>query len=208
MDIAAELDTLRNQAKKRIVEAVNDTGRLSALVKLLEDVDKDASILGQLERNVGEYHNCLTTPLNGLRLVTQAAPRSTTNRKQLGSSVRRAFAQAHDLIQVKGVVYANAAGSTFGLTMASEDKRGDKWFLGLPDQQYKAIILLCLDGNTQLDFVIPAQSLTIVWSQLSRSGDEVKFNIKRKNLEYTLMVPTHGPFGITQFLGNYWPLAN
>jgi len=190
MDIATELETLRSQAKKRIVEAVNDTGQLSALVKLLEDVEKDAGILGQLERNVGEYHTRLTTTMNGSRpAVALVPPRSTVNRKQLGSSVRLAFAQAHDLAQVKGVVYSNAAGSTFGVTMASEDKRGDKWFLGLPDRQYRAIALLCLDGSSQLDFVIPAQSLAAVWSQLSRSGEEVKFNVKRERLSYMLIVP-------------------
>jgi len=209
MEIMAELDTLKGQVKRGIIEAVNDTGQLSALVRLLEDVERDASILGQLQRNVDDYHSRLAAVLNGSSATAHApSPDFTGSKKQLGNSARLAFAQAHGLTQVKGVVYANASGSMFGIAMASEDKRGNKWWLGLPDAQFNSVVLLCQDGNSPLEFILPATSVATIWPKLSRSAGQVKFNVKRENLKYSLMVPGYGPFDITRFLANYSPLEN
>ncbi|HEU4760114.1 MAG TPA: hypothetical protein VFT91_09065 [Dehalococcoidia bacterium] len=209
MEIMAELDTLKGKVKRGIVGAVNDTGQLSALVRLLEDVERDASILAQLQRNVDGYHSRLATVLNGSGATAQAPSLDFTgSKKQLGNSARFAFAHAHGLTQVKGVVYANASSSMFGIAMASEDKRGNKWWLGLPDAQFSSVVLLCQDGNALLEFILPATSLATVWRKLSRSAGQVKFNVKRENLKYSLMVPEDGPFDITRFLGNYSPLEN
>ncbi len=209
MEIMTELDALKDQVKKGIVNAVNDTGQLSVLVKLLEDVERDASILGQLQRNVSEYRSRLASAANDSGVTTQAlALDFTGSKKQLGNSARLAFAQAHGLTQVKGVAYANAAGSMFGIAMASEDKRGNKWWLGLPDAHFSSAVLLCQDGNAMLEFILPASSLTAIWPNLSRSAGQVKFNVKRENLNYALMVPGQEPFDITRFLGNYSPLGN
>lgn len=107
------------------------------------------------------------------------------------------------MTQTKGRVYANAAGSTVAIAMATEDQRGNKWWLGLPDQEFTLVVLLCHDAKVSLEFVIPVADVASIWSRLSRSGGEVKFNVKRENNRYLL---TAGPTDITRFLGSYAPL--
>lgn len=206
LEIAAELNTLKKRVKDCVVEAVNDTARLAELVKLLEDLERDATFLGQLERNVGLYRGRLGTILNGAEAPPKPTVQLSAGKKQLGNSARQAFAQAHNLSQVKGVVYANQAGSNVAIAMATEDKRGNKWWLGLPDAQFNCVVLLCQDGNASLEFVLPAQPLATVWPRLSRSAGQVKFNVKRDGLRYILLVPRYGEFDITRFVGDYSPL--
>ncbi len=208
MDIASELGVIKDRVKRDIVDAVDSTARLSELVKLLEDIERDTSLLAQLERNVKGYRGRLDASLEHSAPSMQPALDFTGSKKQLGKSARQAFAEAHGLAQVKGRVYANASGSMFGMAMATEAKGGNKWWLGIPDQQFSSIALLCQDGSTWLEFILPSAALTPVWPRLSRSAGEVKFNVKRENLRYVLTVPGYGPFDITRFLGNYGPLAN
>ena len=207
MEVEEELNRLKNRVKSCVLEAVNDTARLAELVKLLEDLERDAISLGQLERNVGLYRTRLTTTLDGTE-VPKLTVQSSGSKKQRGNAARQAFAQAHNLTQVKGVVYVNPAGSNVAIAMATEDKRGNKWWLGLPDAQFSCVVLLCKDGNSFVEFVLPAQSISTVWPRLSRdSAGQVKFNAKKEGLRYVLLVPGYGEFDITRFAGDYSPLG-
>jgi hypothetical protein len=92
-----------------------------------------------------------------------------------------------------------------GVAFASELNRlPDRWFLGLPeDDEYNVVVLLCrpLMGET-LDFVIPVASLEQDWWRLSRSGGQIKFNVRKDGTEeYSLQVPKAGKHSIGIFLG-------
>ena len=91
-----------------------------------------------------------------------------------------------------------------GVAFASELNRlPNRWFLGLPeDDQYNVVVLLCRSLESQTwDFVIPVASLEQDWRRLSRSGGQIKFNVRKDGMEYSLQVPNAGKRSIGIFLG-------
>ena len=208
MDIASELRAIKAQVKNEIPNLVDDVPQLTIRVELLKDIEGDESLLAQLERSVREYRVRLNAKLNGTGAVPTLVASRPANKKQRGILARQTFARVHSLSQVRGRLYASASGSTCGIAMATEDRRGNKWWLGLTDQTMSSVVLLCQDANKWLEFILPSTDLISIWSQLSRSNGEIKFNVKRENSRYALTVPGYGEFEITRFLGNYEALKN
>jgi hypothetical protein len=92
-----------------------------------------------------------------------------------------------------------------GVAFASELNRlPDRWFLGLPeDDEYNVVVLLCRSLESQIwDFVIPVASLEQDWSRLSRSGRQIKFNVRKDGTEFSLQVPNAGKRSIGNYLNN------
>ncbi len=103
--------------------------------------------------------------------------------------------------------YHTEKGRSVGIAFANELNRPqlvNKWFLGLKDEPTDIAVLLCQDKEGNLhDFIVPVIELGSSWSDLSRSGGQVKFNICRKNSEFFLSVPGCNPVIISKHIGNY-----
>jgi hypothetical protein len=109
------------------------------------------------------------------------------------------------LAQVEGRIYETAKRARVGIAYASEQAhRPDKWWLGLRDEAYSVVVLLCQDGNGKLlDFVIPIQTLSPFWKVFSRHGGQVEFHVERTGPNYELRVPGGGAVLMNSLLGEY-----
>jgi hypothetical protein len=95
-----------------------------------------------------------------------------------------------------------------GVAYASEHAdRPDKWWLGLRDEPYSVIVLLCEDQKGKvLDFVIPSQTFSPFWKSFSRHGGQVEFHVERTGSNHALRVPGGSSVPINSSLGDYKPL--
>ncbi len=68
-----------------------------------------------------------------------------------------------------------------GISYARElDIRSDSWFLGLSDEHYDFLILLCESSKEEIAaFILPTEVVRRIWNALSRSNGQVKFHITR-----------------------------
>ena len=78
----------------------------------------------------------------------------------------------------------------------------DRWWLGLPDEHFDFIVLLCqTDSGERLDFVFPSDFVSEVWGSLSRdSKRHVKLNVFRSGVDYELRLKDGAGKKIRRFL--------
>jgi len=109
------------------------------------------------------------------------------------------------LAHLRGRIYETSKRARVGIAYASEQaERPDKWWLGLRDEPYSVIVLLCQDGNGKLlDFVIPIQTLSPFWKVFSRHGGQVEFHVERAGSNYALRVPGGRSVPMNSFLAEY-----
>lgn len=132
--------------------------------------------------------------------------------KKMGRDRRREFAAKHRLRHLRGSVYQTEP-EPFGLSKkvviaCAHEQRPGRWFLGVKDDQYDIVALLCQlkDSGEKLDFVLPNTFLQKVWTSLSRSHGQVLFNVVANGGNFSFLVPGHDPESINQFLGTDKPL--
>ena len=106
------------------------------------------------------------------------------------------------------VVFKTDSGKTVGMPSATErpsPKEG--WFMGLPNQRYDFIVLLCQTNNAEapLDFVFPPKFVSEIWDSLSLqyTNSQVKFDVRQRHGEYELKVKDGINKRIQQFLGAF-----
>jgi hypothetical protein len=89
----------------------------------------------------------------------------------------------------------------------ANEQRPDRWFLGISDEKYDVVVLLCQEKDGDLfDFIVPRGLLEKFWRAFSRSGGQVKLNVSRQGKIWRLVVPGYEPQTIGSFLRNYGPL--
>jgi hypothetical protein len=100
--------------------------------------------------------------------------------------------------------YRTATGFLVGFCYASElEIRPDSWFLGLADEQFDFIVLLCESKSDVIAaFVLPSEFVKRVWETLSRSNGQVKFHVTRTGSRYYLRIPGAHLLEITEYLNN------
>lgn len=204
MDLRAAFVDLKNRAMAAVEQAAKerDTARIVALSDLLAEIERDEKVTVALEDRARSHEARLKSPGEMVRAPQPLRPAGPTSAKQRARAIREAFTRRHSLTPEKGQIYRTQSGSRVGVAVTAV------WFLGLPDTQLDCVVLLChTDNGEVLDFVLPMTAMSDVWPRLSRSGDQVKFNVKRRNGTYQLQVPGAGPLDIRPFLGGYGPLA-
>ncbi len=191
--------------------------RLAELLSACEEARSEAinlekardSIAAELEGRLTPDAPAAHHELGPLRGPTAATP-GHVSRKAKGKLMRNTFLNKLEskrilLRQVKGAVYERATGGRVGIACATElPKSPDKWFLGLPDDHYQAIVLLCQSQSGEVaDFVLPADMLYSLWNCLTRSAGQVKFHVERNGDIYSLVVPGGGRKSIHAYLSQY-----
>jgi len=116
------------------------------------------------------------------------------------------------IVSQYGKVWAKTnSGMWVAMPLATE-RHPDRWFLGLSETEVikknnaggVTIILLCQsDEGSLLDFVIPASKVKELLPKLSKSKDQLKFNLKKERLHYYLTLPDTQPMDITEFQGRW-----
>jgi hypothetical protein len=100
--------------------------------------------------------------------------------------------------------YRTPSGIEVGIAYASELKgKPDAWFLGLADERFDAVVLLCeTESGQTLDFVLPPKFVAEIWSPalLSRNNKQVKFHVFKRGSTYELQLRGGKMMPISQYL--------
>ncbi len=109
------------------------------------------------------------------------------------------------LSQIKGIIYKSAKSNKIGIASASERPEGNRWFLGLPPDDYDAIVLLCEDSQKRVYHIILPPSFVIKYRyEFSRdSNNQIKLNVLKENDKFLIMIPGHGNIDVSNYLNNY-----
>ena len=115
------------------------------------------------------------------------------------------------------VIFLTETNKVVGIPSASETARGREggWWMGLPNEYFDFIILLCQRKNdAPLDFVLPRSFFEVLWKddlywQYQSSSWHVKFDVWRHEDDYQLKLKgrRRPPETIRRYLGNIEMLA-
>ncbi len=132
--------------------------------------------------------------------------------KKMGRDWRREFADQHHLTPLRGSVYQAPLLKPFDLPKkvviaCANEQRPARWFLGVKNDQYNVVVLLCQRSNGEkLEFILPDTFLQRIWTSLSCHNGQVKFNVVANGRNFYLSVPGRDPESLNQFRGAYRPL--
>lgn len=145
------------------------------------------------------------SPEQGAASAEDGAPFLGLSNKAKGNQLREHWLRtARDggirLHRVKGVVFETQNGKRVGIPSASE-VQPDKWWLGLPDEHFDFLVLLCKpQSGSVLDFVLPSDLVAKVWPRLSKHHRYRKIHVQQFGNDYRLE-PGAGLFPIREYLG-------
>ena len=132
--------------------------------------------------------------------------------RERGNRVRHQFVEGIlrdrgiQLKQLDSKKYQTTNGHLVGITYAKElANRPSFWFLGLSDESFDCVILLCessdASGAEIAAFLFPAEFVKQIWKALSRSKGQVKFHVTRTAyMSFELHLPGARVFNISHFL--------
>jgi hypothetical protein len=192
-----QLKSLRDKAHQQM-EAAMKAGHIDGVIKyarIIKEADEalNASKL-VVERIAAQMESDGSVPV--ATPVLHAPARSPTSnlisRKARGNACRDEYlrgllSRGINLSRVKGKrIFQDSSGRRVGIAYASED--GNKWWMGLPDEHYDVVILLCQTSSGEtLDFVLPPTFVHRVWGgfSLSQNGQR-EWHVVRSGPNYEL----------------------
>lgn len=225
MELATTLTGLKKKVMRKIADAAgaHDTKRVTSYSALANRIEDDERVLAEVMRRINVYEKEIAEPTNAASLreildeIKTAKSRTRKDKssmgKEEGSITRNAFLDAgidrgYRLIPRGKTVFETNKGHRVAIPFANE-QRPDRWFLGISDEKYDAVVLLCQEKEGSLfDFVIPRDFLEKFWKAFSRSGGQVKLNVSRNGKAWCLVVPGHETQAVGSFLGAYGPLRD
>jgi hypothetical protein len=110
------------------------------------------------------------------------------------------------LHRISSKKYRTSDNRLIGLTYAKElEIRPSFWFLGLSDEHFDCVILLCESSDSSgaeiAALVLPPEFVRQIWKDLSRSKGQVKFHIARTGyMSFELSLPGSRRLNISQYL--------
>lgn len=221
MEITSKLKRLHDEtlasigraAGRGITDEVIRLGRVAeqcrTALKKLQDLEAEVAAI---EARLREAPGTGTNSLEGAPSVESSAsvPGKLSPRARAKQG-RSAFlgklrSQGIQLRQLDELVFQTTSGKKVGMPYATElEDLPDRWFLGLPDERFDIVVLLCQDGSGLHEFVFPSGFVSQIWHSLSRGKHGVKrgvkFNILRNGPNFELRLIGGVLKQINQFLG-------
>ncbi len=210
------MDNVLDEIRVRLDKALGD-GKFDEIVRLGR-IAKDWEGLSVQEKQILERKNGLLAALRRSDVQEQGSPesheepqreREAISPQQRGNSARTAFVKRLasvnvSLTKVAAKRYRTRSGLEVGIAYARElSAKPDFWFLGLADEHFDLVVLLCETASSQtLEFVLPPQVVKEIWSILSRSPGQVKFHVSKSGPTYELRIPGGSMRPINEYLGN------
>lgn len=214
-----KIKKMQMKALKKSVEA-GDVHTIVLHTKIVEDVEY---ILNRyvdlensfkyLENKIKSFHTNKALPSESFStLLSDSAnqDRPLSNR-EIGALKRHEFVRdikLHEdftLLESKGAIFSTNSRETVGIAYASE-RQENRWFLGLPDSDFYAFVLLCQPKIGGLKrFILPSDFYQRIRNHLSEKNNQLKFNVSKKKSRYYLSVPNIGNIDISDYLENYVP---
>lgn len=220
MNLRAEYEAVREELLSAVQSSakIGDTRAVAALARVMEDVDRAIEEVARLARALPSLRERLRDPMD-LHIAgpEQSDGYDTTlmesrvGRKAYGERKRRRFANIHGLDRDRGVSYWTAARRSVGIATATE-RIPNRWFLGLPDQKFDSVVLICEHDGRDLEFVLPTECVERIWPRLSREerNGHVKFHVERPEGligQFELRILGGEAVDVTPYLGNFEPLG-
>lgn len=177
--------------------------RLARLAEELADLEKQEQEI--VQRRAGLVA-MVEQPLESSAVLEEVSARERGNR------VRNQYVegilpnQGIRLKQIGTKKYQTPNGRLVGITYAKELKiHPNFWFLGLSDEQYDCVILLCESsdetGAEIAAFVFPPDFVKQIWNALSRSKRQVKLHVARTGyMNFELQLPGSRLLNISKYL--------
>jgi hypothetical protein len=223
MDMTSRIERLRDTVLKRVAASAHqgDIAGVARWSKLAVECDvvlresqslekKVETLAKSIEGNV-EIKNVASFPEEH---TEDSISSDVLSAKTLGSKIRAEWVEElrterKITITGYGKRYRTVNNESVGIAFANElSKIPDRWFLGMPDEPIDITVFLCRSSNDiTYDFIIPVADLGSDWELLSRSGRQVKFNVRREGEHFYLLIPRSEPFPIDKYLGNVEPLC-
>jgi len=212
MDELNGVRKLLEVARHRVSDALQ-RGEMDEVIRLARVAKDFEAALRNLEMSVNRMadelkaHTAVPAAKEGENILQNATLTELSN-KAWGNKTRREWVHqfnsqrsGHNLRQVKGVKYQTGSGRRVGIASARErDQLPFKWFLGLPDEHFDYVILLCQpQSGPMLDFVLPPDFVSRIWSRLSDHAGQKKFHVVQNGGNYELE-PSLGLGKINQYL--------
>ena len=121
-------------------------------------------------------------------------------------STRQSYVSKNNLTHVSRSAYVSPSGSSVGIAASRWRSSEPNCFLGLsesgPSGEWDVVVLLCELEGRLLDFVIPMEKISGVWTLLSRNGRHVKIHVQRREGQlgqYEMQVPSRVPVDLREF---------
>jgi hypothetical protein len=204
MDITEEIRTLKTQKLREVADsaATGDVPTVLSHTRIVETLEK-------LEKQLNE----ITTTFNALKRSTNRPDSDLIDtglsHKQMGQIMREKFAEKiRDLgikaSQIRGVRYKIGNDKNAGIAYASERPGSpNKWWLGLPKEDFDVIVLLCKDEYEKvIDFIFPKEFYDVHKNSFSEDQNgQLKFNIMLRNGSYTMKLPGKRNIFINEYIG-------
>jgi hypothetical protein len=215
MDAIDQLKELREKARQEM-EAAMKAGHMDGVIKFARII-KEADDSLQASSLAVERISAQLESEGAASVATEAPPpqdqspaADLPSRKARGKAsrdryVRRLFAKGINLSRLKGRTFRTSSGKQVGVAYASE-VLANKWWMGLPDDQYDVVILLCETSSGEtLDFVLPPNFVNRVWGRLTSSNRQKEWHVVRSGPNYELD-PKKRLGQITAYLSKLDPL--
>lgn len=223
-----ELRDRFGQLQKETFEAVSDAAQagltevISRLARIAKECEAAIHVLDNLEVDLtrlrADVHQSLKdgAPGNEVSVERQIAdpdyvssPRVRARDARRQWILRMRTEASLELRQTAEVKFRTPLGKKVGIPYASErEEAPDRWFLGLPDEPFDIVVLLCAtDSGELLDFTLPPEFVSQIWRSLSRdTRKHVKFHVARNGVNYGLHLGGGVSRQINQFRGQLAPL--
>jgi hypothetical protein len=180
MSLENRIQHLKKIALEKVEGAAktSDTQNVILNSRMVEEIERLSNILADINVKVDSLEKKIKTPdsvtdnsvsQNSDQLISRldSLVRSSSISKYIkdsprvrGETKRREFVDSVkkagiNLIHQRGALYATEHNGLVGIAYASE-RQPDRWFLGLPDNDYAALALICeTDDHDLLNFVLP-----------------------------------------------------
>ena len=220
--IKQEIEKIKKEQMKALKKSVEagDVHTIVLQTKLVEDVEYILNRYIELEISFKHLENKIKSFQTNKALppesflmqqsdsIIQDKPLSnraigTLKRLEFVRDIKRI--KDFTLLESKGAIFSTNSRETVGIAYASE-RQQNRWFLGLPDSDYYAFVLLCkpkIGGIKR--FILPRNFYQRIRNNLSVKNNQLKFNVSKKKSMYYLSVPNLGNLEIWDYLENYVP---
>lgn len=215
MILESRIKKLKDSALKKVEDAakIGDTSAVVSSSKIVEQIDDAERKYEHLVSSLDRIERALNQ--NGasidFSLLSSTPEDKKLSYKKKGELRRKLFVErllqsGINVVQVKGVVYKINDRQFIGVASAYENKNiPNRWFLGLPPENFDTIVLLCERKNGEvLRFIFSRDFFQKYKSHLSTDDrGQTKFNVAQRNTDYVFIVPNIGSVSITNFLDNF-----
>lgn len=216
-DAFTKLVRLRERAREELETAMK-AGQMSGVIKFARIIKEADEALQGMTLAVERIAGRLETDQDVSAPAPQqpSSPSSSAKRswREQGNACRDEYlrglrTKGIELRRLRGRLFQTASGKRVGISYASE-RQPDKWWMGLPDEHYDIVILLCQTSTGEtLDFVLPPDFVNKVWDRLSSTNKASKkqreWHVHRSGPNYELE-PKAGLGHINSYLSKLDPV--